>query len=300
LVDLVKERFGTDPRLRIVTTESNLGYAGGHNRFFAETNSELVMVLNPDAVLHPSFLKNAVRPFGNPKVGAVTGKMLKPTPEPNGERILDGTGILLSRKRRGYERGQLEIDRGQYDHLPWIFGVSGTAAVYRKSALEEVKLGNSEYFDVDFFAYWEDLDLSWRLRLRGYECVYVPEAIVEHRRAVGASKGGILNFGEFVRHHRSFSLRIRKWNWRNHLFAIIKNDYGWSFYRDLPWIVLRELGMLAFLVCFMPDTLSAIPEFVRLLPAMLSKRRYIMKYVRSNAEAVSLFSQVPARAKAVE
>jgi GT2 family glycosyltransferase len=178
--------------------------------------------------------------------------------------------------------------------------VSGTAAVYRKSALEEVKLGNSEYFDVDFFAYWEDLDLSWRLRLRGYECVYVPEAIVEHRRAVGASKGGILNFGEFVRHHRSFSLRIRKWNWRNHLFAIIKNDYGWSFYRDLPWIVLRELGMLAFLVCFMPDTLSAIPEFVRLLPAMLSKRRYIMKYVRSNAEAVSLFSQVPARAKAVE
>jgi GT2 family glycosyltransferase len=289
LVDKVREHFGADLRLRIVTTDSNLGYAGGHNRFFAETNTELLMVLNPDAILHPGFLTRVVRTFSDARVGAVTGKMIKPTQNSNGESILDGTGIILSHSRRGRERGQLEVDRGQYDQQPRVFGVSGTAAVYRKSALEAVKLGESEYFDTDFFAYWEDLDLSWRLRLRGYECVYVPDAIVEHGRAVGVSKGGILNFREYVRHHRSFSLQIRKWSWRNHLFAIIKNDCGWSLYRDLPLIVFRELAMIAFLICFRPDTLSAVPEFLRLLPSMLSKRRYIMKHIKSNSNASSLF-----------
>ena len=291
LVNQVHEHFGGDSRLRIVTAESNLGYAGGHNRFFAETDTELLMVLNPDAVVHSGFLRNIVKAFHDPRVGAVTGKMIKPCPTSSGERTLDGTGIVLSHNRRGYERGQLEIDRGQYDHQPRIFGVSGTAAVFRKSALEAIKLAGSEYFDTDFFAYWEDMDLSWRLRLRGYECVYVPEAIVEHPRAVGASKGGIWNFPEFVRHHRSFPLKVRQWNWRNHLFAIIKNDYGWFFYRDLPWIALRELAMLMFLICFMPDTLLAVPEFVRLLPKMLSKRRYIMEHIKVDSKARSPVSK---------
>jgi GT2 family glycosyltransferase len=279
LVDRVRERFGHDSRLRIVTADSNLGYAGGHNRFFAETHTELLMVLNPDAILHPGFLTHIVRPFVDPRVGAVTGKMLKPFRNSNGERVLDGTGIILSHSRRGRERGQHEVDRGQYDRQLRVFGVSGTAAVYRKSALEAVKLGGEEYFDPDFFAYWEDLDLSWRLRLRGYECMYVPEAIVEHARAASASKWGILHFREFLRHHRALPLQVRKWSWRNHLFAIIKSDCGWSLFRDLPWIVLREVGMFVFLLVFVPATLLAVPEFIRLLPKMLSKRREIMKQI---------------------
>ena len=284
LIALVRQFFGGDPRLRIVSTGSNLGYAGGHNRFFAENNTEFLMVLNPDAILAPGFLAAVLRPFIDPSVGAVTGKMLKPIPTPCGERILDGTGIVLSRSRRGRERGQLEVDRHQYDSERRVFGVSGTVAVYRKSALEAVRLGRSEYFDADFFAYWEDLDLSWRLRLHGYECLYVPEAIVEHARAFGISKDGIRNLPRFIRHHRTVPRKIRQWNWRNHLFAIIKNDHGWSLVRDLPCIAARELAMFAFLACFMPDTLLVIPEFLRLLPKMLSKRRYIMKNIKSNSK----------------
>jgi GT2 family glycosyltransferase len=289
LISQVRQTFGGDPRLRIVTTDSNLGYAGGHNRFFAENDAELLMVLNPDAILDRGFLKAIVRPFCDSKVAAATGKMLKPIPNSSGERILDGTGIVLSRSRRGRERGQLEIDRHQYDNELRVFGVSGTAAVYRKSALEAVRLDRSEYFDLDFFAYWEDLDLSWRLRLFGYECVYVPEAVVEHSRAAGSSKDGILNLPELIRHNRSFPRKVRQWSWRNHLFAIIKNDYGWNFYRDLPWIAARELAMLVFAACFTPDTLLAFPEFLRLLPKMLSKRRYIMKHLKSTARTHDAF-----------
>ncbi len=286
LVEQVRTEFGADPRIRIVTTESNLGYAGGHNRFFAESDAPLLMVLNPDAVLHPGFLKNVVVPFRDPRVGAVTGKMIKPGRDADDNILLDGTGILLSRARHGYERGQWEVDRGQYDREPNVFGVSGTAAVYRKSALEAVKLGAAEYFDPDFFAYCEDLDLSWRLRLAGYICVYAPGALVEHERAASRSRGGVRKFFAFVRHHRSLPLKVRQWSWRNHLFAILKNDHGWSFYRDLPWIAARELAVFTFLLCFATDTLLVIPETLRLLPSMFAKRRFIMKHIKSSAAPV--------------
>jgi GT2 family glycosyltransferase len=275
LMDEVKQQFGQDKRLRTLRNESNLGYAGAHNRFFAETDSELLMVLNPDAVIDRLFLQNIITSFSDPKIGAATGKMLKPLVSEDGERVLDGTGIEIYRSRRARERGQLETDHGQYDDNLVVFGVSGTAAVYRKAALEAIKIGEMEYFDADFFAYWEDFDLSWRLRLCGFECVYVPEAVVEHVRAVGVSPGGLYNFGTFVKHHKSFPLWVRKWSWRNHLFAVIKNDFGWCLYRDLPQIVIREIAMVLFIAVFTPDTLLAVPKAVKLLSRMLEKRALI-------------------------
>jgi GT2 family glycosyltransferase len=289
LMDEVKRRFGGDNRLSTVQNDSNLGYAGAHNRFFAENDNELVMVLNPDAVLDSLFLQNIIKPFSDPAVGAVTGKMLKHQASASGERILDGTGIEIYRSRRARELGQLEPDHGQYDYNRIVFGVSGTAAVYRKAALEAIKLGEAEYFDPDFFAYWEDFDLSWRLRLRGFECVYVPEAVVEHGRAAGASPGGFSKFSSFVKHQRSLPLSVRQWDWRNHLFAIIKNDFGRCFYRDLPRIFVREAAMQIFILFFMPDTLSSIPKTLSLLPRMLRKRMLIQSSRTISSSSVCSF-----------
>jgi GT2 family glycosyltransferase len=289
LMDEVQQRFGRDSRLRTVRNDTNLGYAGAHNRFFAENNSELLMVLNPDAVIDPLFLQNVILPFSDSRVGAVTGKMLKPQASANGARILDGTGIEIYRSRRARERGQLEPDHGQYDHNRVVFGVSGTAAVYRKAALEAIKIEDAEYFDPDFFAYWEDFDLSWRLRLSGFECVYAPEAIVEHIRAVGVSPGGLYSFGTFVKHHKSFPLWVRQWSWQNHLFAIIKNDFGWCFYRDLPQILVREVGMLLFILVFTPDTLFTVPKALKLLSRMLKKRTIIQSSRTIDSSGVCIF-----------
>ena len=289
LAELVQERFGHDRRLRIAKNDANLGFAGGHNKFFADTDCPLLMVLNPDAVIAPTFLGRIIQAFSGPKVAAATGKMLKPAKPGGGDRVLDGTGIEIFRTRRARERGQLDVDRGQFDRRRQVFGVSGTAAVYRKSALEAAKIGDAEYFDADFFAYWEDLDLSWRLRLRGFECVYVPEAIVEHERAIGSSPGGLLHFFTFVKHHRAFPLNVRRWSWRNHLFTIIKNDSGWHLYRDLPFIVCRELAILAFIVMFTPSTLSAVPTFFSLLPRMLQKRALIRAGRQKRRDALPIF-----------
>jgi GT2 family glycosyltransferase len=287
----LKEHFGANPKFRFVDNRANLGFAGAHNKFFAESSAEFVMPLNPDAIMQPGFLAELVKVFENPKIAGATGKMLKPEAMENGARLLDGTGIIVSRSRRARERGQLQEDIGQFDADTNIFGVSGTAPLYRRSALEKVKIvldGEAskgptsaeyskypEYFDNDFFMYWEDLDLSWRLRLAGFSCAYAPKALIFHERVGGQSKYGYRRPLEFARHHRNFSTRILRYNWRNHLFAIIKNDFGRTFWRDCPIILGRELSMLGYIIIFEPRTLGALPTFFKLLPRMLRKRKII-------------------------
>lgn len=275
LLDFVRETYKNEPKVRVVDNGENLGFAGGHNKFFSKTDSEFLMTSNPDVIADRSFLKNMLKAFDDPDVGAATGKMLKLEKAADGKNILDGTGIEIYKSRRARERGQWQEDIGQYDNAKRVFGVSGTAALYRKSALQSIKLFEHEFIDEDFFAYWEDLDLSWRLRLAGWECAYVPEAIVFHPRAVGSSRGGYKKFAAFKKHHQQISEKVRKWNWRNHLFAIIKNDFGWNFWKGLPFILARETAMLGYIIFFEPSTLKAVPDFFRLLPKMLIKRKII-------------------------
>jgi GT2 family glycosyltransferase len=275
----IRVRFADNPKFRFADNHANLGFAGAHNKFFAESAAEFVMPLNPDAIMQPGFLSELIRAFDNLQVAAAAGKMLKPVLTEDGSHLLDGTGIIVSRSRRARERGQLQIDKGQYDNMKNVFGVSGTAPLYRKSALEKVKIildgAAPEYFDEDFFMYWEDFDLSWRLRLAGYLCEYVPDALILHQRVGGQSKYGYLRPMEFAKHHKQFPTHILRYNWRNHLFAIIKNDFGSTFWRDFPLILGREVSMLGYICIFEPRTLGAVPTFFKLLPRMLRKRKII-------------------------
>lgn len=273
----LRRRFGADPRFRYAETGFNRGFSGGHNHFIAATTAEFVLPLNPDTELTPSYARTVLTAFRDPQVAAAEGKMLKPDPLPDGTFILDGTGMSLSRTRRAGERGQLQPDHGQFDHSVEVFGVSATAAIYRKSALEKVKHGASEYFDEDLFTYWEDLDLAWRLRLGGYTCRYVPQAIVYHSRSANQSKDGVSHFSTFVAGTRSLPLRVAQWDWRNHLLTIIKNDFGSSLLRDLPRIVVRELAIFMYLLILRPKVLLAGPELLRLLPRMLRKRKLVQR-----------------------
>lgn len=287
----IKALFAENPKFRFVDNQTNLGFAGAHNKFFAESSAEFVMPLNPDAIMQPGFLTELVKAFEDSKIAAATGKMLKPLALEDGSHILDGTGIIVSRTRRARERGQLQVDKGQYDASTDVFGVSGTAPLYRKSALDKVKIildnGTPEYFDEDFFMYWEDFDLSWRLRLAGYLCVYVPEAHVLHQRVGGQSKYGYRRPLEFAKHHKQFPTRIVRYNWRNHLFAIIKNDFGSTFWRDFPLIVAREIAMFGYICIFEPRTLGAVPSFFKLLPRILRKRKIIQSSKKVNSKIAS-------------
>jgi GT2 family glycosyltransferase len=289
--DQILALFGENPKFFYVDNESNLGFAGAHNLFISRTAAEFVLPLNPDTIMMPGYLRSLAGAFHDDRVAAATGKMLRGAPNSVAPQVLDGTGMVVSKSRRGRERGQLEIDSEQFNRVSEVFGVSATAALYRKSALERVRIAETEFFDADFFAYWEDLDLSWRLRLVGYSCVYVPDAVIYHARAVGQSKGGYRHPLKFIRHHRQFPARILRWNWRNQLFCIIKNDFGWCLWRDLPFIMTRQLFMLGYISLFEVRTLGVVPEFMRLLPKMLRKRKLIQQKRVASSVAIGKWFQ---------
>jgi GT2 family glycosyltransferase len=273
--DEALSQFGADSRFSYADNGTNLGFAGAHNLFFSKTDAEFLLPLNPDTEMTPGFLRALMTAFDDPKVAACTGKMLRFETLQDGTPVLDGTGIVISRTRLARERGQLQADRNQFDNVRQVFGVSGTAPVYRKSALERVRLFEREYFDEDFFAYWEDVDLSWRLRLAGYQCMYVPDAVIYHARAFGLSKSGNKKPLELARYRRTLPPAVLRWSWRNQLFTVVKNDFGWNFWRDLPFIAGLQLGMLCYAILLEPKTLGAIPDILHLLPRMLRKRKMI-------------------------
>jgi GT2 family glycosyltransferase len=289
--------FGNHPKFCYRANDTNLGFAGAHNRFIRDTRCEFVMPLNPDTVMSIDYVDKLLEAFSDPRVAAAEGKMLKPERDCSGLWILDGTGMVISRARTARERGHLEIDNEQYDKDTDVFGVSATAAIYRMSALEKVKMGEAEYFDEDFFTYWEDLDLSWRLRLSGYRCSYVPDAVILHSRFAAQSKDGFRKPWNFVLHARSLPTQILCWDWRNHLFAIIKNDFGWNLYRDLPWIATRELVLFCVLILVDPRIIRSLPTFVSLLPRILSKRKLIQgqRIATSREMSVWFRASVPRR-----
>jgi len=284
--DEVLSLFGGDPRFHFADNGKNLGFAGAHNLFFSLSDAEFLMPLNPDTEMTRGYLRALMTAFGDPNVAACTGKMLRFETLPDGTPVLDGTGIVISRARLARERGQLQADRNQLDNQRPVFGVSGTAPAYRKSALERVRLFEREYFDEDFFAYWEDVDLSWRLRLAGFECVYVPEAVIYHSRAVGQSEHGYKRPLEVAKHRRDFSTDVLRWSWRNQLFTVVKNDFGWNFWRDLPFIAGLQLGMLCYATLLERRTLGAIPDMLRLFPRMLRKRKMIQSRRVATSEQI--------------
>lgn len=258
------------PQVKILDPGKNLGFSAANNLAIRKSCGEFIQLVNPDLIMEPNYIEEALRVFADPKVAAATGKLLRFDFYTNQKtNIIDTTGIVMSKSGRARDRGQNQIDSGQFDNLTEVFGVSGAAPMYRRSALEKVKY-NQEYFDEDFFMYWEDVDLSWRLNNAGFKNVFVPSAAAYHGRVAGQSTGGYSHFLKFIQHHKKLSPQILKWNYKNHILMYIKNArHIWH-----PAFVLRELAMLVYIVLFETSTLKVIPELFRQIPKILKKRKY--------------------------
>lgn len=162
------------PEIILVRHQKNKGFAGGVNagiRLAIDKNYDYVALFNNDAEADKAWLKNLVAAAEkNPKAGIITSKILD-----KGKRKLDSTGDFYTAWGLPNPRGRGEIDKGQYDNELEIFGASGGASLYRVSMLNEIGL-----FDEDFFAYYEDVDISFRAQLAGWKILYEPAAICYH------------------------------------------------------------------------------------------------------------------------
>ncbi|MCL5666969.1 MAG: glycosyltransferase family 2 protein [Patescibacteria group bacterium] len=293
--ELLADKF---PKVKIIDPGYNIGFAKGHNLVFGQCDSKFFQLVNPDLVMEPDYVEKMVKAMeSDPKIGAATGKLYQITESgirnyelwkrQNTERRLDTTGVAISKSGRARDRGQHETDKGQYDNNLIVPAVSAAGAMYRRSALEAVKMPilstkhlalstNYEYFDEDFHSYWEDADLAWRMTNAGWECAYVPAAVAYHGRGAGSSKGGYKKVFSYIKFHRQLPQRIRQLNYQNHIFMYVKNSE--KFYLRF---FARELFMLVYILLFEASTLKIFPNFLKLLPKMRQKRRLIRMNIKS-------------------
>jgi GT2 family glycosyltransferase len=172
--------------VEVIRHAKNKGYAGGVNPGFklaVERGYKYAAPFNNDAVADKDWLKHLAEELDeHEEAGIATCKLLNA----DGSTI-DSTGDYYTVWGLPYPRGRGEAQTNKYDEHRDVFGASGGASLYRLKMLEEVGL-----FDEDFFAYYEDVDLSFRAQLAGWKVRYVPSAIAYHQ--IGATSGKIKGF----------------------------------------------------------------------------------------------------------
>ena len=238
----------SNKNILLIKNDINNGYAGAANQGIKLSTGEFIMIINPDIVMEKDFVeKLAFYMSNNLEVGAITGKLLKYDFSNNKKlNYIDSAGIEMYKSTRCIDRGQNELDEGQYNKTEEVFGVCGAAPMYRRNALDLVKY-KDEYFDEDFFAYKEDVDLSWRLNLIGQKNIYYPEAIAYHGRALGRSEKGIF---KFIKHRKKQSEFLRGISYRNHLMMLEKNKNSDFIIENKFKINKRQLMLLIYSLIF--------------------------------------------------
>lgn len=195
----IAEAFG---QVRLLRLEENRGYAGGNNAGAraASRDSKYLAFLNNDLVVERGWLRRVVEVMERDgTIGAAQPKIMQlRNPE-----LIDSMGGAIDRTGRAYDVGHGLPDRPARDGPIEAFYARGAAMVVRRDLFELV--GG---FDEDYFIYYEETDLCWRIRLLGYRVVTVQDAVVYH---LGGGTTGRPN--EEILFHRR----------KNQLMTLLKN-----------------------------------------------------------------------------
>ncbi|MEK3725852.1 glycosyltransferase family 2 protein [Paenibacillus sp. FSL H8-0034] len=245
-------------RITYVANSVNNGFAGGHNQAIRLSEAEYILVLNPDVTMHPDYVSSLMKQCKqDSSLGSATGKLLfKRSPE-----VIDSTGLIITKSRRGFDRGAGDSSEA-WNISGDVFGVCGAAALYSKKMVDAISV-NGCFFDEDFFAYKEDVDVAWRSRIGGWNSFYCAEAVAYHDR--GWKKGS----------RSQTSLFVRRLSYINRYKMIIKNDtMKYLFLNCIP-LIMYEVMSLGYFIIREPQVLTTWIDLVKNLSSLLKKRKII-------------------------
>jgi GT2 family glycosyltransferase len=185
----MRERWGSDRRVRLVASPINLGFCAGNNRLVAEAGGDAIALLNNDTLPEPGWLGSLVEALRSapPDVAAVSGKIVNW----DGDRLDFGRG-LMTFDGHAFQldfRRPLKTARVPRAGEELAFACGGNLLVRRASFLA------AGGFDESYFAYLEDVDLGWRLWSGGERIVFAPGAVVHHRSSATSDLLGLYNRG---------------------------------------------------------------------------------------------------------
>lgn len=248
------------PSLVLLENEHNTGFAPAHNQAIAGTNTDYVLVLNPDLTLATDYISRLVKQMeANPQIGSATGKLLLKADH----SLVDSTGLRMNKARRAFDRGAGE-SADLWKESGVVFGVSGAAAMYSRRMIEDISV-EGEFFDADFFAYKEDVDVAWRAGLFGWQAYYDAEAIGYHERGWKTSgRSGKAMF-------------IKRISYINRYKMIYKNESSRRLLLTLLYSLPYEIAAHGYSLLKEPKLMGAWSSFFAQRAALKRKRRYIQE-----------------------
>lgn len=257
--------------LTLIKISENRAFAGGNNvglkYVLGNINSNYIFLISNDIIVNKNFLEIINFAEDHPSSGSFQPKMLwMDYPDK-----IDSVGLEYSKNGLGFNRGAF-TQSNLYNNPEEIFGCCAGACIYRSSSLKDIEF-DGQYFDEDFEAYYEDFDLSFRLRWAGWNSWYYPEAVCYHGRGKTC---GVLS--DFTVYH----------NWRNYNWVLFKNLPNTYLIKNFYWLLLCDLAQIAVnikrgqLIIFKAkfDAYKSYRKF-------LAKKKRIIK--RSNFKSIEKF-----------
>jgi GT2 family glycosyltransferase len=206
---------------RVLRPGRNLGFAAGTNLGIAEASGRWIATVNDDAVIEPGWTAALVTALERePRAAAAQGVTLL-LDDPS---RADGCGLEWNRWWQAVQIGHGKAAPGPAEPVREVFGVSATAALFRRDALRAVAPDGS-VFEPRLVSYYEDVELAGRLRAAGWSALLVPAARARH---AGSATGA--------------TMPRERWSliYGNRYLAASR-QLGLGLLPRLPWMVLRDL-----------------------------------------------------------
>ena len=217
----------------LIENKENYGFAKGNNIGFEASTGDYVLILNNDTIVTPNFLEPLIKDFeDDPEIACLQPQIRLF----ENKQLLDGVGAFLTLTGFLYHFGYLK-DRmlSKYNKKIKIFSAKGACMLLRRKAIEKVGL-----FDEDFFIFFEETDLCFRLWLAGYSVVYEPESVIYH---LG---GGDTTSSNSYQHEKRVYL-----SFRNMICCYIKNFGTRNLLIILPFFILTHVVLIFYYLLIM-------------------------------------------------
>jgi len=210
------------PEIRLIENTDNLGYCEGNNVGIRKADGEYIIILNPDTLVDPNWIKElifAYKKFGD---GLYQPKFLTTTDH----NTIMSTGNMIHLFGFGFSRSKGKLDTGKFNNNEMIGYASGTCLFTTSKILKKLNM-----FDSFLFAYHDDLDLGWRASMIGIPSHYIPKSIVFH-----PPEGFSFKWSNF----KFYLLE------RNRQYCILTHYSRSTFLKLLPYLTIVEILVLIF------------------------------------------------------
>lgn len=255
------------PEVKLIKLETNIGFAPAINLGLKICVGEMMMLLNNDTEVDKDCLKNLVNTAEKKKdIGFIAAKILNF----NNRKLIDSAGDYIDAVGHADNLGRGQKDNEQFNEPGPLFLATGGGSLFKREVFE--KIG---FFDHEYFAYMEDVDLCFRAQIAGIKGWYEPTAVIYHIHKATSSKNP--GFTEYLQY-------------RNMTLTVLKNFPRELFLKDMNWLrfFLVNINTIRYLasIGYLKEALKAEWFIIKTLPKTLEKRSKIQSSIKVPIEYI--------------